>query len=139
MWFFHCFWVTESCKNVMKGMDPLHTCTIKCIHIQRYTFLIVLDSLKNPGKLLTSFLDKLPILWMNKLRFKVKHMFLKLMFIHQECLLQRLLCGIFWIPRKVFKFQESYSATCNIKHVPSIFKHGNNLIFSLYTFLEKIY
>lgn len=34
---------------------------------------------------------------------------------------------------------KTYIATCNTKHITSIFKHENNLIFFLYTFLEKKY
>lgn len=82
----------------------------------------------------TPFLDYLRILWVNKVRFKVNHMFLKWLTIsiHQEYLLKSNYFMEF--PEFLEKYSNfealSQQHVKNTKYSASIFKDGNNLYFS---------
>ena len=87
------------------------------------------------------FLDHQRVLWMNKLMLKVDRMFLKLLTIsiHRECLSKSNYFVEFpEFLRKYSNFETFIQQhVSNTKYVTSIFKYGYNLIFFLYTFLEK--
>ena len=89
----------------MKGVDPLHTYRIKCIHTQRDTKVIVLDSLKHSGKVQnlvsrysTYFMDELTEVQGQPCLSEV----VEIVYPSWMSFGKWLLCGIFWIPRKVF-------------------------------------